>query len=94
MKKVIVRRRVKSVAAKRPAARSQAGSVKLVGNETLGKFNSSILGLGDIGLPSKELEAIAAVFDLAGFTKFCNQVDSHLAVPKYLSSFLTGCLAE
>jgi len=28
------------------------------------------------------------VYDLAGFTKFCNQIDPHLAVPAFLSQFL------
>ena len=88
MKRVIIRRRVKSVTARAPAAGAQGTRIKLVDNEILNRFNSSILGLGDIGVPSREVEAIAAVFDLAGFTKFCNQVDPHLAVPKYLSNFL------
>jgi len=83
MRRVILRRRVRTM-----NPRSQTRGIKLVDNEMLSRFNSSILGLGDISLPSKEVEAIAAVFDLAGFTKFCNQVDPHLAVPKYLSNFL------
>lgn len=51
-------------------------------------FNPSVLGLGNIGKPSKEADAIAAVFDLTAFTDFCRQVDPHLAVPVYLSRFL------
>jgi len=51
-------------------------------------FNPTILGLGDISLPSAQVEAIAAIFDLSGFTNFCKQVDPHLAVPEYLSRFL------
>ena len=42
----------------------------------------------DIGAPCEEKEAIAAVFDLTGFTNFCNQVDSYLAIPKFLNDFL------
>lgn len=57
-------------------------------NTKFKKFNPRLLGLGDIGLPSNQVEALAAVFDLSGFTKFCNQVDPHLSVPEYLSSFL------
>jgi len=47
-----------------------------------------VLRLGDICLPSKEVEALAAVFDLSGFTNFCSKVDPHLSVPEYLSRFL------
>ena len=75
MRKVILRRRV-------------VRKTNLIANEKLNQFNPSILNLGDISIPSREVGAIAAVFDLAGFTKFCNQVDPHLAVPKYLSNFL------
>jgi class 3 adenylate cyclase len=39
-------------------------------------------------LPSKEVEALAVVFDLSGFTNFCSKVDPHLSVPEYLSNFL------
>jgi hypothetical protein len=80
MRKLILKRRVKRT--------------KLVDNAILNRFNPSILGLGDIGLASKEVEAIAAVFDLARFTTFCNQVDPHLAVPKYLSYFLAWLFGE
>ena len=51
-------------------------------------FNPQILGLGDIAKTSIRMEALAASFDLSGFTKFCSQVDPHLSVPEYLSSFL------
>jgi hypothetical protein len=47
-----------------------------------------MLDLGDISSPSQEIEAVTAVFDLSGFTKFCNQVDSYLAIPKFLNDFL------
>ena len=89
MKRIIRRRRV--IAS--PAA-SQTSRIKLVDNETLDKFSPAILGLGDVSVPSREVEAISAVFDLAGFTKFCNQVDPHLAVPKYLSNFLDWLFDE
>jgi class 3 adenylate cyclase len=47
-----------------------------------------MLDLGDISAPCQEREAIAAVFDLTGFTAFCNQVDAYLAIPKFLNGFL------
>jgi class 3 adenylate cyclase len=47
-----------------------------------------MLELGDINAPCREKEAVAAVFDLTGFTAFCNQVDSYLVIPKFLNDFL------
>src|SRR5690348_9359906 len=52
------------------------------------QFNTSLLGLGNLTAPSKEFDAVAAVFDLGGFTRFCNQIDPQLAISEYLSSFL------
>lgn len=51
-------------------------------------FNTSVLGLGSISQDSQYLEALAAAFDLEGFTDFCNQIDPHLVVPEYLERFL------
>ena len=65
-----------------------------VTSEQFDRFNPDVLGLGDIGSPSAQVEALAAVFDLSGFTSFCSQVDPHLAVPEYLSSFLAWLFAE
>lgn len=58
------------------------------------QFTPHVLGLGDIRSPAKQVEALAAVFDLSGFTNFCNQVDPHLAVPEYLSRFLDWLFDE
>jgi class 3 adenylate cyclase len=58
------------------------------------KFNPDALGLGDISSRSTQVEALAAIFDLSGFTNFCGQVDPHLAVPEYLSRFLDWLFAE
>ena len=87
MKRMIVRR----VRAKRPGVpvtKSQQSGIKLLNNEIVKKFNPAMLDLGDIDSPSQEIEAIAAVFDLSGFTRFCNQVDAYLAIPKFLNDFL------
>lgn len=95
MRKVIVRRRVKTSTTTTPASRravpnteGQPKATKLVDNATLDRFSPAILGLGEVRTPSREIDAIAAVYDLAGFTTFCNQVDQHLVVPSFLSSFL------
>jgi class 3 adenylate cyclase len=52
------------------------------------EFNPSILGLGDVANESEYYEALAAIFDLEGFTSFCNQIDPHLVIPEYLNAFL------
>lgn len=52
------------------------------------RFNTSLLGLGDISREGKHLDALAANFDLEGFTAFCNQMDSQLVIPEYLDQML------
>jgi hypothetical protein len=51
-------------------------------------FNDSILGLGNISHPGAYVQALAAFFDLEGFTSFGNQVDSHLVIPEFLQRYL------
>ncbi len=63
-------------------------------SEQFDRFNPDVLGLGDISSPSTQVEALAAIFDLSGFTNFCSQVDPHLAVPEYLSRFLDWLFGE
>jgi len=63
-------------------------------NEKFDSFNPDALSLGDISLRPTQVEALAAVFDLSGFTNFCNQRDPHLAVPKFLSRFLAWLFNE
>lgn len=52
------------------------------------KFNPEILGLGNLSARGEYTEALAAVFDLEGFTYFCDQSDPHLATPEFLNDFL------
>ena len=60
----------------------------------LNSFNPKVLGLGDISQRSSRVEAIAAIFDLSGFTKFCGQNDPQLCVPDFLSQFLAWLFDE
>ncbi len=83
MGKIRLRKQVKTVVVEGKKER-----IPLLDNEEFEKFNPALLSLGDISLPSTQIEAIAAAFDLSGFTNFCSQVDPHLAVPEYLSRFL------
>ncbi len=86
MKRRIIRR-ARSVNSGAGVAQGQQGGLKLLTNEIVSKFNPSILGLGDVNEPCEEIEAVAAVFDLSGFTAFCNQVDAYLAIPSFLNNF-------
>jgi len=43
---------------------------------------------------SEPTDAVAAVFDLAGFTNFCRQIEPHLSVPYYLNAFLTWLMSQ
>lgn len=52
------------------------------------RFNSGVLGLGDLAREGKHLDVIAAFFDLEGFTSFCNQIDPQLVIPEYLDQLL------
>ena len=51
-------------------------------------FGSHVLDLGDLAKEGSRLETLAVVFDLEGFTGFCNQLDPHLVIPKFLDDFL------
>lgn len=57
-------------------------------NKQLENFNPKILELGDIKTKSNQVPAIVAIYDLSGFTNFCNQRDPQLCVPEFLSDFL------
>jgi class 3 adenylate cyclase len=61
---------------------------RVVKQDALDLFNPSVLGLGDIMQEAASKPAIAALFDLQGFTIFCKQIEPHLSVPIYLSGFL------
>jgi class 3 adenylate cyclase len=87
MRRVIVRRVPRSRSGI-PVVQTQQSGIKLLNSDILKKFGPSMLDLGDIGSPSQEIEAVTAVLDLSGFTKFCNQVDAYLAIPRFLNEFL------
>jgi hypothetical protein len=87
MKRIVVRR-FRAARPRTVVAKGTQNGIKLVNNEVLNNFNPSILDLGNISSPAREIEAVTAVFDLSGFTKFCNRVDAQLAIPKFLNDFL------
>ncbi|MEM7291782.1 MAG: hypothetical protein AAF420_00140 [Pseudomonadota bacterium] len=52
------------------------------------RFNTNLLNLGEVSNDAETINAIAAVYDLEGFTDFCNQLDPQLVVPEYLDAFV------
>lgn len=68
--------------------------VKLLSTKVFEQFNPDLLGLGDLTKPASSTEAIAAVFDLQGFTNFCKQIDPHLSVPTFLGPFITWLMDQ
>lgn len=87
MKRIVVRR-VRSARPRTAMTGRQQSGVRTLDTEIVRRFNPTMLELGDISAPCQEKEAIAAVFDLTGFTTFCNQVDAYLAIPRFLNDFL------
>lgn len=66
----------------------QKSSLNTLTQREFKQFNASILGLGKIQKQASVTNALAAVFDLEGFTDFCSQIDPQLVVPEFLSDFL------
>lgn len=75
-----------------PADKDKYGegfSLNSLTNEEFHKFNSSILGLGNIEKKGTYKQGLAAFFDLEGFTDFSNQVDAHLVIADFLNRYLS-----
>jgi hypothetical protein len=51
-------------------------------------LNPGFLGLNDLTKDKNTFEGLAAILDLKDFTSFCDQRDSHNAVPDFLNKFL------
>jgi class 3 adenylate cyclase len=66
----------------------QSTGIKFRNTDVADKFNPAMLDLGNLNSPCEEKNAIAAVFDITNFTKFCNQVDAYLEIPRFLNYFL------
>jgi class 3 adenylate cyclase len=84
----VIVRRIRAPGTKVSPVNRPPNGLRLLDNNIIQKFNPSMLELGDISAPCQEKEAVVAVFDLTGFTAFCNQVDSYLAIPRFLNDFL------
>ena len=60
----------------------------VLSQKEIATFNPSALGLGDIAREGECVQALAAFFDLDGFTDFCGQIDSHIVIPEFLTRYL------
>lgn len=67
---------------------------KLMSKEAFDEFSIGVLGLGDVATASRSIDTISAVFDLAGFTNFCKQIEPQLSVPYYLNAFLNWLMEQ
>jgi hypothetical protein len=73
---------------------ANGGLIVKLGKGKFDSFGPSNLGLGDLRIESTPTDSIAAVFDLAGFTNFCKQIEPHLSVPIFLNNFLDWLFDE
>ena len=67
---------------------------RLLKHEIFSQFGTPLLGLGDITRRATTTDAIAAIFDLQGFSNFCKQLDPQLAVPIFLNEFLAWLMDQ
>jgi class 3 adenylate cyclase len=51
-------------------------------------FSHSLLGIGDLNIPSKRVNALVAILDLQDFTAFSQQEDPELAVQPFLNELV------
>jgi len=69
-------------------------SASILKKGTFDQFTPALLGLGDIASEANSIDAIAAVFDLEGFTRFCGQIEPQLSVPRFLSEFMNWLMGQ
>jgi class 3 adenylate cyclase len=67
---------------------TQIDTFNTVSRQAFDSFSIERLGIGDVSREGFYVQALVAVYDLEGFTSFCNQVDSHLVLPEFLARYL------
>lgn len=77
----------------RPLA-SGNGTHLAVSKKLFDGYSSSDLQLGSLANGGKQIEVVAAVFDLKDFTSFCSQNDPHLIIPEFLEKYLEWIYTE
>lgn len=63
------------------------GEVDAIANDAWQAFDEHFLGLGDLSVRREPMDAVCAMFDLAGFTTFCSRTDSYLFVGQFVREF-------
>jgi len=63
-------------------------SFRSLSKEEFNSFNPLSLGIGDVAHQGEHVQALAVFYDLEGFTSFCDQRDSQLIIPNFLSQFV------
>lgn len=67
---------------------SDGASFLTIPKEKFEKFGPSMVGLGNLDSPPvKQKDIVAAIFDLQGFTTFCNQEEPQSQIPMFLEKF-------
>ena len=69
-------------------------AIDVLSDNAVARFDSTMLGLGDISKASQPIQAVAAIFDLEGFTAFCSQIEPQFAIPVFLTRFLGWLIDE
>jgi class 3 adenylate cyclase len=64
------------------------GSTFRIETAKLNRFDQSLLGFRCGRRSEENFDALAAIFDLEGFTSFCQQNDPYLVMPGFLDEFL------
>jgi class 3 adenylate cyclase len=72
----------------------QSSNGDVLPSDDFKSFGPASLGLGDISREGKTVQALAAVFDLSGFTSFCSQPESQLVIPEFLDAYLNWIFKE
>jgi len=69
-------------------------AVRFITSADFEKFSQTCLNLGELTTPSVPKDAVAAIFDLDGFTAFCKQIDPQLGVPSFMNLFLSWLIGQ
>lgn len=68
--------------------------ISVLSDNAVARFDSKMLGLGDISKSSSPIQTVAGIFDLEGFTTFCSQIEPQFAIPVFLTRFLGWLIDE
>jgi class 3 adenylate cyclase len=61
---------------------------RLIRKEKWDEFCFDLLELGDLNTKPKNRDVVCSIFDLEGFTSFCQQIDPSIVVPYFIREYL------